>query len=81
MQTYYRVKANYSDMQCDARFKKVRLVAHELYTATELKRLTEWQRGEYFTPVQISRKDTYFFFGCRFQKNTGWGKGEPITAK
>ncbi len=78
---YYKVKPKYSQYQCAARWVNTHLVAHELYTATELKRLTEWQRGEYFTPVQISRKETYFFFGCRFQKNTGWAKGEPITAK
>lgn len=68
---YYRVKPEYANARLLNRttraFDRV-LVGNELYTEKEWERLVLRYRvlGIVCEPVQISKRDTYFFFGARF---------------
>ena len=75
---YYRVRSDFDGVQVLKMGRKGlkidrELIANELYTPAELKRLTYGAtfRGVkddaiIFDPVEISRKQTYWFFGARF---------------
>ena len=71
---YYRVKPEFNgkrrwkensrgEVVCDGEY-----IAHELYTVKELSyhrlSLIAWEKM--FEPVHISKKKTYWSFGCRF---------------
>lgn len=70
---YYRVKGD-----CDGRIKyawvgnKTRmrisgsLVAYELYTPTERKKIAN--ADKFFEKVEVSKRNTYWFFGARFER-------------
>lgn len=45
------------------------LVKGELYTAKELKKLNINPCSKFFTPVEVSRRKIYWFFGARFAVN------------
>ena len=64
---YYQVKK-----EADQRRKPGKrcdiYIANELYTPAEVKK--EKLNSEYLTPVEISKKKTYFFFGARFAEVT-----------
>lgn len=68
---YYRVKPEYDNQP---RYKKNYngrrcvdgiLIGKELYTPGEIKNIAN--RPECFELVRISKCDTYFFFGARFE--------------
>jgi hypothetical protein len=74
---YYRVKPEYDNLR-KYNGKKVLFdgiwIASELYTQKELEKLTKagfTVLYKYFDPVEISKKQTYFFFGARFSNDTG----------
>lgn len=78
---YYRVKPDY-DQTPRIRFhrkieKQTRdgvFVADELYTPRELDKFDIPVRlfYEMFEPVRVRKTDTYWFFGCRFEKGVTW---------
>lgn len=78
--TYYKVKPEYDNCRytrIDKRSGKRTwggfLVANELYTLKELKRMEEngckGLEPYKFDPVEISKRRIYWFFGARFAAN------------
>lgn len=68
---YYRVKPEYDNARLLNRTTRafdLVLIGNELYTEKEWERLVLRYRvsGIVCEPVQISKRDTYFFFGARF---------------
>lgn len=45
------------------------IVKDELYTEKELNRLNLNPGSKFFTPVEVSRRKIYWFFGARFAVN------------
>lgn len=70
---YFKVNPASDQTKCRLRYKQQILVANELYTEKEVQKAinNNWISSEFtekhFTPVQCSPKNTYFFFGARFQ--------------
>lgn len=72
--TYYKVKESSDQIRHTIRSKKgTILVANELYsskvisTARKEGRINEQFIDTHFTIINISPKDTYWFFGARFE--------------
>lgn len=65
---YYRVKPEFDGASANEKSTKA-LVKNELYTEAEIKRYKINLNA--LVQVEISRKDTYRSFGCRFQSGTG----------
>ena len=68
---YYRVKPEYDNARLLNRTTRafdLALVGNELYTEKEWERLVLRYRVSVVVcePVQISKRNTYFFFGARF---------------
>lgn len=70
--TYYRVVPD-ADQHPRYKWKNGRavddgtiLIAHELYTPAEFRKLANCPA--WFEQVNIAPKNTYFFFGARFKK-------------
>ena len=70
--TYYRVKAdcdNYPKFVYVGKSTKVKqegiLVGRELYTPAERKRVAN--ADKFFDEVEVSPRNTYWFFGARFE--------------
>lgn len=59
---YYRVKDDAYDY-----FNKYAVVKNELLTARERNTKCRYISDEHFEAVQISKKKTFFNFGCRFE--------------
>lgn len=78
---YYRVKPEYDQTPRlkDHTIPRRRtpcgiFVANELYTDKELSNfyLPERIKREMFTEIVIKKTETYWFFGCRFEKGVNW---------
>lgn len=82
--TYYKVKGAYADTQV-TKIKRNRLtvdrflIANELYTPAEYKKLLQGatfrgrgvpKASEIFEAVNVKPKNTYWFFGARFEDIT-----------
>jgi hypothetical protein len=68
---YYRVKPEYDNARLLNRTTRafdLALVGNELYTEKEWERLVLRYRVSLIVcePVQVNRRNTYFFFGARF---------------
>lgn len=69
--TYYQVNKGSDQKPVSIRFKNDFLIGGELFTEAEItKALTKgWVQShyvrEYLTPIQVSPKNTFFFFGSR----------------
>jgi hypothetical protein len=71
---YYRVRKEYDQFPKNPRIHDGNiLVAEELYTEAEFNKLPYVYAGA-FERVEIPRKQTYWFFGARFQQ-----KQSPFT--
>lgn len=67
---YFKVNTNADNTRKNVNKTDI-LVKNELYTEKELQKFAPiWSLyvKSYFTVVEISKKDTYYFFGARFSK-------------
>ena len=69
---YYKVKPEYDNVIVSK--KNDILIANELYTVKELRKLEKKLEGKarakfylMFDPVEISKRQIYWFFGARFE--------------
>lgn len=62
---YYKA-LNDKDMIFPDRTKGLAFVHNELLTETELKKQCERNRWNFDKTVEISKRQVYWFFGCRF---------------
>ena len=68
--TYYRVREQYDNFPKNPKVKDGNiLVGGELYTEKEFNKLP-FVYAEAFERVEIDKKDTYMFFGARFEDDT-----------
>lgn len=68
--TYYRVREQYDNLPKNPKVRDGNvLVGGELYTEKELNKLPYIYAGA-FEKVEIDKKNTYFFFGARFEDTT-----------
>jgi len=67
---YYRVKKDSDQLPHGIRFKRSFFVGGELYTAREVEKSGHGPKfiETHLIPLELRPKDTYFFFGARFQK-------------
>lgn len=73
---YYRIKPEYDNARLLNRAKRTFdgiLIGNELYTETEWRKhcATHIHTEGITEPVNISPKETYWFFGARFQNKEG----------
>ena len=72
---YLRVKPEFDNHRKNNKFDI--FVGNELYTVREFEKIRKEYHGNIqelnniFEYVNISRKQTFFFFGARFSNNTG----------
>lgn len=67
---YYRVREQYDNFPKNPKVRDGNiLVGGELYTKKELNKLPYIYEGA-FERVEIDKKNTYFFFGARFEDDT-----------
>lgn len=62
---YYRVRKEFDQKRISEGTGKI-LVANELYTTAERKKMLKVPKGA-FERVRISKNKTFFFFGARFE--------------
>ena len=75
---YYRVKQSYDQAPKNPYFRDGNvLIAGELYTAREIDQLP-FIYARAFEVVEIPKKQTYWFFGARFQKQKSQWTKAPI---
>lgn len=70
---YYKVKqASDQTNVNNLRFKRITILAGELYTANEINKstLTIREINTFFDEINISPKNTFWYFGSRKQKTT-----------
>ena len=83
---YYRVKPEYDNARLLNRTTRafdLALVGNELYTEKEWERLVLRYRVSAIVcePVQISKRNTYFFFGARFADSNETGEESQMKRK
>ena len=67
---YYRVREQYDNFPKNPKVRDGNiLVGGELYTEKEFNKLP-YIYAEAFEKVEIDKKDTYMFFGARFEDDT-----------
>ncbi len=67
---YFKVNTNADNTRKNVNKTDI-LVKNELYTAKELSKFAPLESlyvQKYFTAIQVSKNDTYYFFGARFCK-------------
>lgn len=66
---YYRVKPEYDQTPIfNGRDRQIGiLIANELYTPREYEKLNVPRKEQKLEGIFVSQKDTYWFFGARFQ--------------
>lgn len=73
---YYRVKKDSDNVRRISMNKYLRpcidgiYVQNELYTPKEIEKFIGWKK--HVIPVEVSKKQTYFFFGSRFSYDCGY---------
>ena len=76
--TYYRVRQEYDQLPQDAKVRDGNiLVANELFTKAELKKLP-FVCTKVFERVKIPKNQTYLFFGARFERRESPFTKTPI---
>lgn len=83
---YYRVKPEFNSMRLLNRTTRafdLALVGNELYTEKEWGRLVLRYRVSAVVcePVQVNKRNTYFFFGARFESETKPGRNRKCNGK
>ena len=73
---YYRVKKDSDNIRRISMNKHLRpcidgiYVQNELYTPKEIEKFIGWEK--HVIPVEVSKKQTYYFFGSRFSYDCGY---------
>jgi len=77
---YYKVKLTADQIRKGIRTKTGFLIKDELYTSNEIEKAISENRIDYgfvknhFIRLQISKHQTYWFFGARFQCSIQYGQ-------
>lgn len=72
---YFRVKQTSDQINTSIRFKNNFLIANELFTIREVDKSNETREfiHKHLELIEVSKKQTYFFFGARFTKSISNG--------
>ena len=64
---YYKVNKDYNGIKILSK-RNLYLISEELFTKKEIEKLKIFAIDKVFTKIEISKNNTYFSFGARFEK-------------